>query len=66
MVIPQSGEILIDDKSTKNQFSYRKDLGYLPQIAQFPDNLSVIELIEMVKNLRSSETTTEKPIIGGV
>ncbi|MGL1888928.1 MAG: ABC transporter ATP-binding protein [Reichenbachiella sp.] len=63
MVLPQSGEIRIDDQPTKNQYAYRKDIGYLPQIAQFPDNLSVIELIEMVKNLRSGETTTEEPLI---
>ena len=52
MVIPQSGEILLNGKSIKGQWEYRNDINYLPQIAQFPDNLKVLELIGMIKNLR--------------
>ena len=52
MVIPQSGEILLNGKNIKGQWEYRNDINYLPQIAQFPDNLKVIELIRMIKNLR--------------
>lgn len=52
MVIPNKGEILIDNKTVLKKWDYRNNLNYLPQIANFPSNLSVIELIKMVKNLR--------------
>jgi len=62
MVIPNKGEILYNGKSVLKQWEYRKDLNYLPQIANFPANLSVIELIKMVKNLRNSPTKEDELI----
>ena len=55
MVIPNSGDIKIDDKSILKQWNYRNRINYLPQIANFPSNLTVNELIAMVKNLRPKE-----------
>lgn len=52
MVIPNSGEITINEKSVLKQWEYRNEINYLPQIANFPANLTVKELIDMVKNLR--------------
>lgn len=56
MVIPNKGEILYNGENVLKKWEYRKHINYLPQIANFPANLTVIELIEMVKNLRSSST----------
>jgi len=53
MVIPNDGDITLNDTSILKQWDYRREIGYLPQIAQFPDNLSVQELINMIKDLRS-------------
>jgi Cu-processing system ATP-binding protein len=55
MVIPNNGEIKIDDKSVLKKWNYRNQINYLPQIANFPANLTVKELISMVKNLRPKE-----------
>ena len=52
MVIPQAGDILFNEESIIGESDYRNKINYMPQIANFPANLSVIELIEMVKNLR--------------
>ncbi|MCF6353118.1 MAG: ABC transporter ATP-binding protein [Cyclobacteriaceae bacterium] len=62
MVIPQSGTILIENKPIKDQWEYRNSLNYLPQIAQFPENLKVEELIGMIKNLRG-QTANDKELI---
>ncbi len=62
MVIPNKGEILIDDKNVLKKWDYRNNLNYLPQIANFPANLSVIELIKMVKNLRPKESNEQELI----
>lgn len=62
MVIPEKGEILYNNKSVLKKWEYRNNLNYLPQIANFPANLTVNELVEMVKNLRPSKAN-EKELI---
>lgn len=62
MVIPQHGDIIVEDKSIKKQWYYRNQINYLPQIAQFPDNLTVKELIKMIKNLRPQEANDQRLI----
>ncbi len=53
MVIPQKGDISINGDSILRKWNYRNHISYLPQIANFPQNIKVIELIYMIKNLRS-------------
>jgi len=62
MVIPNKGEISINDKSVLKKWEYRNNLNYLPQIANFPPNLTVKELIEMVKNLRPKKSNEQELI----
>lgn len=63
MVLPDSGEISINGKSLKNDFKYRDKIDYLPQIANFPGNLKVNELIAMIKDLRNSKNTNDTKLI---
>ncbi len=63
MVIPQSGTINLNGKTIKKDWSYRKDIDYLPQIANFPNNLSVKELIKMIKDLRANNTDKDLELI---
>ena len=51
MVLPDSGSIEVFGKNVKGKWLYRKELAYLPQIARFPENLTVKELVSMVKDL---------------
>ena len=50
MVIPDTGSISIDDREILGQWEYRKKIAYMPQIANFPPNLKVKELIKMIKS----------------
>ncbi|MDX1327485.1 MAG: ABC transporter ATP-binding protein [Arenibacter sp.] len=52
MVIPDKGIISVMDSPVRNQWKYRQQINYLPQIANFPGNLKVLELIEMIKDIR--------------
>lgn len=52
MVIPDKGTISVLQENTKNSSAYRHKIDYLPQIANFPSNLMVKELITMIKDLR--------------
>lgn len=59
MVIPSSGQIEVQDNTIKKKWKYRQDINYLPQIANFPGNLKVKELIRMIKDLRQKESNEE-------
>ena len=63
MVLPDSGAISVDGKPLKNNFKYRNEIDYLPQIANFPGNLKVNELIAMIKDLRDSKVTKDEELI---
>lgn len=62
MVIPDNGQILYQDKNILKSYEYRSNLGYLPQIARFPDNLSVSEIIAMIADIRNTPSDPE-PLI---
>lgn len=62
MVIPNKGSIAVSGMSIKKNWRYRKDINYLPQIANFPGNLKVRELIRMIKDLRQMHSEEEKLI----
>ena len=62
MVIPQQGSITINKTSIKSNWQYRKEIDYLPQIANFPGNLTVKELIKMIKDLRNKSANDDKLI----
>jgi len=53
MVIPNKGKIVVQGDDIKKNSTYRHKIDYLPQIANFPSNLRVKELIKMIKDLRS-------------
>ena len=55
MVLPDKGIIKIMDRPIKRGWKYRKQIDYLPQIANFPENLKVSELIAMIKDLRNDQ-----------
>ena len=63
MVIPQSGTISLNGKTIKKDYTYRNNIDYLPQIANFPNNLSVKELIKMIKDLRRNKTNKDEELI---
>ncbi|MCF8277049.1 MAG: ABC transporter ATP-binding protein [Flavobacteriales bacterium] len=62
MVVPDAGKISIDGKSVIREWEYRGNIDYLPQIANFPSNLSVSELLKLVKELRDKPTRDQELI----
>jgi Cu-processing system ATP-binding protein len=55
LVIPDSGKILFDGETITEKWKYRRDIGYLPQIARFPENLKVCELIALIEDIRGEK-----------
>ncbi|CAM4105647.1 ABC transporter ATP-binding protein [Zobellia nedashkovskayae] len=62
MVVPDKGSISVMGEPIKKNWKYRKEIDYLPQIANFPGNLKVYELIRMIKDLRQSPSDEERLI----
>ena len=62
MVIPDKGEINVLGENIKKNSNYRHEIDYLPQIANFPSNLRVRELIKMIKDLRKPTNQDERLI----
>ena len=62
MVIPDKGTIEIDNENILKAWKYRNEINYLSQIADFPTNLKVSELIGMIKNLRPKQANDQKLI----
>ncbi|MFV0304027.1 MAG: ABC transporter ATP-binding protein [Moheibacter sp.] len=55
MVIPDKGEIMFKGKSIKNQNEYRNQIGYMPQIGRYPENMTIGQIIDMIKGIRNSK-----------
>ena len=52
MVIPQKGEILLEGENILGGWRHRDKISYVPQIANFPGNIRVEELIHMIRDIR--------------
>jgi len=62
MVIPDKGDISVLGENVNKNSDYRHKIDYLPQIANFPSNLKVKELIKMIKDLRKYTDDDERLI----
>ncbi|HKJ31909.1 MAG TPA: ABC transporter ATP-binding protein [Balneolales bacterium] len=52
LITPNDGKISIDGKEISGNYKYRDRIGYMAQIARFPENLTVRNILNMVKDLR--------------
>ncbi len=62
MVIPDKGEILFNGKSIVGETKYRHHIGYMPQIGRYPENMSIGQIFEMMKELRNSSTSFDEEL----
>jgi Cu-processing system ATP-binding protein len=62
MVIPDSGVITMGNKNIAGDWEYRNDISYMPQVARFPQNLKVVELLKMIKDLRQNSENEDELI----
>jgi Cu-processing system ATP-binding protein len=63
MVIPTSGDILVDGETVHNHWSYREKIGYMPQIGRYPDNMRMGQLFDMMKNIRKSPPRLDEELV---
>jgi len=54
MVIPDSGFITFNEKNILHDWQYRYQVGYMPQIGRYPENMTIGQVIAMIKDIRQS------------
>lgn len=52
MVVPQSGTILFKGSPIGQQWEYRRDIGYMPQIGRYPENMTIGQVLDMMRDIR--------------
>lgn len=55
LVKPDKGEIYYNNVAITNHSQYRQFIGYMPQIGRYPENMSIRELFEMLKEIRGND-----------
>lgn len=62
LVIPEEGQIFVNGFNVIKGWQYRKDIGYMPQIANYPENISVREMISMIVDVRKENKNPDELI----
>lgn len=52
MVVSNSGFITFNGKNILHDWQYRSHIGYMPQIGRYPDNMTIGQLLLMMKDIR--------------
>lgn len=60
---PDGGQILFDEDRVNGDCGYRERIGYMPQAARFPENLSAREVLAMLKDLRDNPTDIDEDLL---
>lgn len=63
LVKPDSGQIVFQGHALNGDSAYREQVGYMPQIVRFPENLNGSELLEMLEDLRETRTDLDGELL---
>jgi Cu-processing system ATP-binding protein len=58
-----SGFVEINNQVINGDCSYRNQIGYMPQIAKFPENLTGKEILRLIRDLRNNPEKTDDELI---
>jgi Cu-processing system ATP-binding protein len=63
LVMPDTGEIFVAGERLTGDAAYRSRIGYMPQTARYPENLTVREILAMIRDLRGDVQETDEELI---
>ena len=52
LIRPDGGSLAVNGALVDSEPAYRADLGYMPQVARFPENLTGREVVRLLRDLR--------------
>lgn len=63
MVVCDSGFITFNDKNILHDWTYRSQIGYMPQIGRYPDNMTIGQVLSMMKDIRKQNKGLDEELI---
>jgi Cu-processing system ATP-binding protein len=63
MVVPDSGFITFKGKNITKDWLYRDDIGYMPQIGRYPENMTIGQVLEMMKDIRATSKNMDNELV---
>ena len=65
MVVPDSGFITFNSKNILHDWLYREHIGYMPQIGRYPENMTIGQVLIMMKDIRgkNNQYSTDEDLI---
>lgn len=63
MVIPTKGNIKVKGQLISQNYQYRQQIGYMPQIGRYPDNMTIGHIIDMIKDIRKSDQNLDEELL---
>jgi Cu-processing system ATP-binding protein len=63
LVKPDSGEIYDNQTNILDNYLYKENIGYMTQIANYPDNLTASDLISLVISIRNKKPVFKEKLI---
>ena len=64
LVRPDAGHLIVLGQPVNGDERYRRGVGYMPQDARFPENLTGREVLEMVRDLRGPGQAEDVELLG--
>lgn len=64
LVKPDGGSLHVLGHRVNGDERYRRELGYMPQLAAFPENLTGAEVLAMLADLRGPGTPQDRSLLG--
>jgi Cu-processing system ATP-binding protein len=63
LVLPESGTITVAGERLDGSPDYRRRVGYMPQIARYPENLTAREILRMITDLRGDPSEVDDSLL---
>lgn len=63
MVVPDSGFITFNGNNILHHWQYRSEIGYMPQIGRYPDNMRIVDVLNMMKDIRQHKAAIDEELI---
>lgn len=57
MVVPDSGFITFNQQNILHHWKYRSQIGYMPQTGKYPENMTIAQVLDMMKDIRKNDKT---------
>lgn len=63
LVRPDSGIININGTKVNGNYEYRRNIGYMPQIGRYPENMKTREIIKFIQEIRNNQPNNADELI---